>query len=249
MGRTHQGEVNGHIKPLEMNHLHSPRSSMYHWLSDLKLLPAVYHQIIGAVTSDCGLDSSLIYEVFLTSGLSQPILHHIWSATSQSHPGWFTPAELVSALALIGLAQAEQLNQQSTNLETVLRTLTLRRLHTLPNPPTPYVRIPASRLLTDVHCPTQPPTLRSSLNSPNHQSTSSNAFKHPWPSNATTNGTTASFTASLNLFETVPNTTPCDQGEDDWAEFTSCKNPVISSLQLSLCTCGLIFRLFSVSYE
>ncbi|THD18681.1 hypothetical protein D915_010721 [Fasciola hepatica] len=208
-----------------MDNSFHPQLSVSHWMFDLKLLPTIYHQIIGAVTSSLGLDSSLIYKVFLSSGLNQPILQHIWSTTSQSHPGWFTPAELVSALALIGLAQAEQVNRSHTSLETLLHSLSLKRLHTLPYPPIPQVQLPVEQPMVELRTTNQTNVGSISCIPLDYPTVTSYAIKKQpqatWPFSALPDYERNSFS-----IETKSTVILSDPSEDEWADFTSCKPPV-----------------------
>ncbi|KAF7260959.1 Synergin gamma [Paragonimus skrjabini miyazakii] len=80
------------------------------WFDQFHLLPPIFHRIIVATTTSYGLDNSLIQQIFLSSGLGLRTLQHIWTVVNRSYAGWLTPSELVLALALIGLAQREELD-------------------------------------------------------------------------------------------------------------------------------------------
>ncbi|CAH8475193.1 unnamed protein product [Schistosoma curassoni] len=111
------------------------------WLVNLSSLPPIYGDAIRAATTSYGLDSSIIYEIFRSSNLSTEALYHIWSLTSCTQPGWFTPTELVTALALIGLAQRKQWEFQSCSLS---ETITIQSLYGQICPPVPMIQIPNS---------------------------------------------------------------------------------------------------------
>lgn len=68
-------------------------------------------------------------------------MYHIWSLTSCTQPGWFTPTELVTALALIGLAQRKQWEFQSCSLS---ENITIQSLYEQICPPVPMIQIPNS---------------------------------------------------------------------------------------------------------
>ncbi|CAH8448638.1 unnamed protein product [Schistosoma bovis] len=111
------------------------------WLVNLSSLPPIYGDAIRAATTSYGLDSSIIYEIFRSSNLSTEALYHIWSLTSCTQPGWFTPTELVTALALIGLAQRKQWEFQSCSLS---ENITIQSLYEQICPPVPMIQIPNS---------------------------------------------------------------------------------------------------------
>ncbi|VDP20195.1 unnamed protein product [Schistosoma margrebowiei] len=111
------------------------------WLVNLSSLPPIYGDAIRAAKTSYGLDSSIIYEIFRSSNLSTEALYHIWSLTSCTQPGWFTPTELVTALALIGLAQRKQWEFQSCSLS---ETITIQSLYGQICPPVPMIQIPNS---------------------------------------------------------------------------------------------------------
>ncbi|CAH8455402.1 unnamed protein product [Heterobilharzia americana] len=112
------------------------------WLRNLSSLPAIYGEAIRAATTSHGLDSSVIYEIFRSSNLNTEVLYHIWSLTSCTQPGWFTPTELVTALALIGLAQRRQWEFRSNS---VSEAITIQSLYAQIYPPVPVIRIPNTK--------------------------------------------------------------------------------------------------------
>ncbi|KAA0192613.1 hypothetical protein FBUS_02020 [Fasciolopsis buskii] len=206
-----------------------PKSSMSNWLFDPKLLPAVYHKIISAVTNGFGLDSSLIYEVFLTSGLNQSTLEHIWSITSQCHPGWFTPAELVSALALIGLAQAETSDYRHSTPETLLPSLSLKRLQALSYPPIPHVRLPTGQKMFKLRIADEANHISVPSVSLGNSVKTSNST---WPRDGLPDSERNSLFIQPKL-----SVVHCNQGEDEWADFASCKPPVFRPIFCNVPPC------------
>ncbi|KAK4473793.1 hypothetical protein MN116_003130 [Schistosoma mekongi] len=111
------------------------------WLTNLSSLPPIYADAIRAATTTHGLDSSIIYEIFRSSNLSKETLYHIWSLTSCTQPGWFTPTELVTALALIGLAQRKQWEFPSRSPS---EAITVESLYEQLCAPVPMLQIPGS---------------------------------------------------------------------------------------------------------
>ncbi|CAH8477371.1 unnamed protein product [Schistosoma rodhaini] len=116
------------------------------WLVNFSSLPPIYGNAIRAATTSYGLDSSIIYEIFRSSNLSTETLYHIWSLTSCTRPGWFTPTELATALALIGLVQRKQWELQSCSLS---ETITIQSLYEQICPPVPMIQIPNSSRLSN----------------------------------------------------------------------------------------------------
>ncbi|VDQ05179.1 unnamed protein product [Trichobilharzia regenti] len=71
--------------------------------------------------------------------MSTEVLYHIWSLTSCTQPGWFTPTELVTALALIGLAQRRQWEVHSASIS---EAISIHSVYEQICPPVPMIKIP-----------------------------------------------------------------------------------------------------------
>lgn len=75
------------------------------WCQEGSPLPAVYAQVENYVTKNGVLDTSLLYPVLVSSGLSRETLGQIWSLANRHTPGMLTRPELNAVLALVALAQ------------------------------------------------------------------------------------------------------------------------------------------------
>lgn len=79
------------------------------WLKlENKLVPTVYEQVWQAVRvtpANQYCDTTIITQLFTTSGLSLEKLGYLWSLTNVSSPGFLTQQELYVMLALIALVQ------------------------------------------------------------------------------------------------------------------------------------------------
>ncbi|KAA3678258.1 uncharacterized protein DEA37_0011931 [Paragonimus westermani] len=181
------------------------------WFDQFHLLPPIFHRIIVATTTSYGLDNSLIQQVFLSSGLGLRTLQHIWTMVNRSYAGWLTPSELVLALALIGLAQREELDCHKPE-EVVIPQLTVQRLYAFQVPPIPRVTMPIpaanGHLIPVTSCqPTAHPTVR--LSHPQNQSILTQLSNHPSCLGERTPDCAVSFGVS---------------SDEEWADFTSFKN-------------------------
>ncbi|TNN18990.1 Synergin gamma [Schistosoma japonicum] len=152
------------------------------WLMNLSSLPPIYGDAIRAATTTHGLDSSVIYEIFRSSNLSTETLYHIWSLTSCTQPGWFTPTELVTALALIGLAQRKQWEFPSRSPS---EAITIESLYEQLYAPVPLLHIPGSdRQTNSINSisglgSSSQEIIGTSLQDPLHSSTSKFLFQPP----------------------------------------------------------------------
>ncbi|KAF5396612.1 hypothetical protein PHET_10172 [Paragonimus heterotremus] len=167
-----------------------------------------FHCLISSIRY--GLDNSLIQQIFLSSGLGLRTLQHIWTVVNRSYAGWLTPSELVLALALIGLAQREELDYHKPE-EAVIPHLTVQRLYAFQVPPIPRVTVPiptANGHLIPV-TPCQPTAhLAMHLPASHNQSTLTQLSNHP-----------------SCLGEQTPDCAVCFglSSDEEWADFTSFK--------------------------
>ncbi|XP_071486796.1 synergin gamma-like [Diadema antillarum] len=101
------GQVNPPVAPLPAQQpsgaIHPPA-----WLQNESALPTVYRQVLEASVREGSIDTSLLYPIFLLSGLDRNLLGHIWSMVNLTMPGQLIPQELFMALALIAQAQKGQ---------------------------------------------------------------------------------------------------------------------------------------------
>ncbi|GAB6027763.1 hypothetical protein CHUAL_001999 [Chamberlinius hualienensis] len=68
-------------------------------------VPAAYLEVERCVTRDGKLDTGLVYQVLLSSGLSKETLGRLWALANRETPGVLSKSELYSVLAMIALVQ------------------------------------------------------------------------------------------------------------------------------------------------